>query len=58
MASNDNISEWIDRLLSGDEEPFEYIFDLTNQRIYQTIFAIVKNGYDTKEFVIEVYFQL
>ncbi|ASL62393.1 RNA polymerase sigma factor (plasmid) [Bacillus cereus] len=31
MASNDNISNWIDRLLSGDEEDFEYIFDLTIQ---------------------------
>ncbi len=31
LASNDNISNWIDRLLSGDEEDFEYIFDLTIQ---------------------------
>ncbi|HDR8142006.1 hypothetical protein ABD81_20485 [Bacillus thuringiensis] len=58
MAINDNISNWIDRLLSGDEEDFEYIFDLTIQRIYDTVFAIVKNGYDTNEIVNEVYFQL
>lgn len=58
LASNDNISNWIDRLLSGEEEAFEYIFDLTNQRIYDTVFAIVKNGYETNEIVNEVYFQL
>ncbi|EOO24359.1 hypothetical protein ICM_06394 [Bacillus cereus BAG1X2-3] len=54
MASNDDISNWIDPLLSGEEEAFKYIFDLTNQRIYDTVFAIIKNGYDTNE----VYFQL
>ena len=58
MASNDNISNWINRLLSGDEEVFEYIFDLTNRRIYETVFAVVKNGYDTHKFANEVYFQL
>lgn len=58
LASNDNISNWIDRLLSGDEEAFEYIFDLINQRIYDTVFAIAKNGHDTNEIVNEVYFQL
>nr|WP_257154364.1 hypothetical protein [Bacillus thuringiensis] len=58
LASNDNISNWIDRLLSGEEEAFEYIFALTNQRIYDNVFAIVKNGYETNEIVNEVYFQL
>lgn len=58
MASNEEIHTWIERLLKGDEEAFEFIFNLTSQRIYETVFAIVKNRHDTNEIVNEIYFQL
>ncbi len=54
LASNEDIHTWIERLLKGDEEAFEFIFNLTSQRIYETVFAIVKNQHDTNE----IYFQL
>ncbi|EOP82424.1 hypothetical protein IGM_05374 [Bacillus cereus HuB4-4] len=58
MASNEDIHIWIERLLKGDEEAFEFIFNLTSQRVYETVFAIVKNRHDTNEIVNEIYFQL
>jgi len=52
------VHQWLDRLIAGDPAAFDVIYSMTRNKIYGTVSALVANKEDVNDIVSEIYFQL
>ncbi|MCR8643306.1 sigma-70 family RNA polymerase sigma factor [Paenibacillus sp. N1-5-1-14] len=56
--NDQELSPWIDRLIEGEQEAFEVIYDLTKKKVYGTVAMLIPNKEDVHDIVNEVYCQM
>lgn len=55
---NQELDQWLDRLIAGEEAAFDVIYQLTRTKIYGTVAALIRNKEDVNDIVSEIYCQL
>ncbi|WP_136607384.1 sigma-70 family RNA polymerase sigma factor [Paenibacillus dokdonensis] len=56
---NDQALEpWLDRLIAGDQEALEVIYQLTRKKVYGTVTLLIRDKEDVNDIVSEIYYQL
>ncbi|RAV23121.1 sigma-70 family RNA polymerase sigma factor [Paenibacillus contaminans] len=56
---NDQTLElWLERLMSGDQEAMEAIYQMTRKKVYGTVAVLIRRKEDVDDIVSEIYYQL
>ncbi|RNB87881.1 sigma-70 family RNA polymerase sigma factor [Brevibacillus fluminis] len=55
---NQELDQWVDRLIAGDEAAFDHVYQLTRTKLYGTVASLVHNREDVNDIVSEIYYQL
>ncbi|WP_282943175.1 sigma-70 family RNA polymerase sigma factor [Paenibacillus sp. RC67] len=56
--NDENLEQWLDRLMTGDEEALEVIYGMTRKKVHGTVAMLVRNKEDVNDIVNEIYYQL
>lgn len=56
--NDQTLEQWLERLMSGDQEAMEAIYQMTRKKVYGTVSVLIRRKEDVDDIVSEIYYQL